>query len=219
MVSSMGYDFPEPGTRNPEPGTRNPYLHLEPSTMQLFGSYTSPFVRHIRIVLIQTGSECEFIETDYEQSAAQSPACRVPFLREGERMLTDSSSILRYLRERAGQPFFPSLDEFDRFLLVDTALDACVNLFLFERDGIGPEQVPYLKRQQLRIRQCLQALNEGVIRQAPVAGGDFAIRLGCFLSWALFRRRFELDEYPGLAEFQQMFESDTEVAKTHPERT
>ena len=34
--------------------------------MKLFGSYTSPYVRHCRIVLAQNGQDCEFVETDYE---------------------------------------------------------------------------------------------------------------------------------------------------------
>lgn len=186
--------------------------------MQLFGSYTSPFVRHIRIVLERTGIDCEFVETDYAQSAAQSPACRVPFLRDGDRMLTDSLSILRHLRETAGDAFFADLDEFDRFLLVDTALDACVNVFLLERDGIGPDQVGYLKRQQLRIRQCLQALEDGSDGTRSSLEGDFALRLGCFLSWALFRERLTLDDFPRLADFQRRFESDALIAGTHPSR-
>lgn len=186
--------------------------------MQLFGSYTSPFVRHIRIVLAQTGLDFEFVETDYAASAEQSPAARVPFLRDGDRLLTDSLSILRYLREQTGQPFFPGLDEFDRFLLVNAALDSTVNVFLLERDGITQEQAPYLDRQQRRIRQCLQALEEAVVRSAPEASDDFAIRLGCYLSWALFRERFDLAEFPALAEFQRQFEADPTVAATHPSK-
>ena len=63
--------------------------------MELFGSFTSPYVRHCRVVLAHTGLDCEFVETDYDQSAARSPTRRVPFLRDGDRMLTDSASILR----------------------------------------------------------------------------------------------------------------------------
>jgi len=184
--------------------------------MQLFGSYTSPFVRHIRIVLAQTGLSCEFVETDYAASAENSPAARVPFLIDGKRMLTDSLSILRFLRDRAGQPFFPDLDDFDHFLLVNAALDSTVNVFLLERDGVTHDQAPYLSRQQLRIRQCLKALDDALARRMPEPGGDFAIRLGCYLSWALFRDRFELDDFPNLAEFQQRFESDPAIAATHP---
>lgn len=184
--------------------------------MQLFGSHTSPFVRHIRIVLARNGLPFELIETDYQQSAMKSPAARVPFLSDGDRTLTDSLSILRYLRERAEQPFFPSLDEFDRFLLTDTALDASVNLFLLERDGVGPNQAPYLARQKMRVTQCLQALEDEVQRSWPDPAGDFAIRLGCFLSWAVFRGRFALDGLPKLAQFRERFESDPQVAASHP---
>ena len=184
--------------------------------MELFGSYTSPYVRHIRIALTQTGLEHRFIETDYEQSAEQSPACRVPFMRDGDLMLTDSLSILRHLRDQAGHLFFPDLVEFDRFLLVNTAMDSTINLFLLERSGIDPEQVPYLQRQQRRIRQCLQALDEVVNTNSPESGGDFAIRLGCYLSWALFRQRIELDDYAALTDFRQRFEDNPQIAATHP---
>jgi glutathione S-transferase len=91
--------------------------------VELFGSFTSPYVRHCRIVLAESGQNCDFVETDYAQSAAKSPTRRVPFLRDADLMLTDSTSILRYLREKAGQPFFPELIDFDFFLLVNTALD------------------------------------------------------------------------------------------------
>ena len=37
--------------------------------MKLYGSYTSPFVRHCRIVLLETQQSCEFIETDQTSSA------------------------------------------------------------------------------------------------------------------------------------------------------
>ena len=91
--------------------------------MKLFGSYTSPYVRHCRIVLARNGQDCRFVETDYEQSAELSPARRVPFLYDDKLMLTDSASILRYLREKAGQPFFPDIRDYDLFLLVNTAMD------------------------------------------------------------------------------------------------
>jgi len=185
--------------------------------MQLFGSYTSPFVRHIRIVLAQMGLEFEFVETDYTASAEKSPAARVPFLLDGERMLTDSLSILRFLREKAGQPFFPDLDDFDRFLLVNAALDSTVNVFLLERDGVTPEDAPYLGRQQRRIGQCLNALDEAIEGDSPTLEGDFGVRLGCYLSWALFRERFDLGRLDHLARFQQRFESDPAIAATHPE--
>ena len=160
--------------------------------MKLYGSYTSPYVRQCRIVLAQTGMECELVETDHAQSAEQSPTCRVPFLRDVDAMLTDSASILRHLREQAGQRFFPAIEDFDFFLLVNTAMDSAVNLFLLERDGVTPASSAYLARQQRRVVQVLDELErriDGVTDQS----GDGMIRLGCFLSWALFRQRIVLE--------------------------
>ena len=88
--------------------------------MQLFGSYTSPYVRHCRIALAETGLRGEFIESDTRTSAERSPSQKLPFLQDGELLLTDSSSILRYLREKAGQSFFPSLRGYDDFCLTNS---------------------------------------------------------------------------------------------------
>jgi glutathione S-transferase len=74
--------------------------------MKLYGSYTSPFVRHCRIALIETGLAFDFIETDQTGSAAKSPTKRVPFLEDGNIFLTDSSSILKHIREKTGHTFF-----------------------------------------------------------------------------------------------------------------
>jgi len=184
--------------------------------MQLHGSYTSPYVRHIRIVLAQSELDTEFVETDYAASAAQSPAARVPFLVDGELTLTDSASILKYLREKTGQSFFLDVVDFDFFLLVNTAMDSSVNLFLLEKDGVTPETSAYLARQQRRVAQTLDELERRLAAGRFDRAGDAGIRLGCFLSWALFRERLTLDEHPALADFQRHFESDPSIAQTHP---
>lgn len=193
--------------------------------MELYGSYTSPYVRHCRIVIGRTGQDCRFIVTDYAASAAGSPAMRVPYLRDGALQLTDSTSILRYLRERAGQPFLANVTELDFFLLVNTALDSCVNLFLLERDGITPAQSPYLARQQQRVSRCLQHLEALLDLAQPdsAAGfaedGDALLRLGCFLSWALFRERIDLQPHRRLSAFRERFDANPEFAASHPSRS
>ena len=60
--------------------------------MKIYGSFTSPFVRHCRIVLLETGLTCEFIEVDATQSAQISPTKKVPLLVDGD--------ILRDTRKR-----------------------------------------------------------------------------------------------------------------------
>ena len=189
--------------------------------MRLFGSYTSPYVRHCRIVLAQNEQDCQFVETDYEQSAELSPARRVPFFYEDKLMLTDSASILRYLREKAGQPFFPDIRDYDLFLLVNTAMDSTVNLFLLERDGVTPSDCGYLVRQRGRVEDTLAYLDRHLDNpDTPTdPASDGMLRLGCFLSWALFRHRIVLSDHPVLAEFQRQFEADPQIGATHPEKS
>ena len=133
--------------------------------MKLYGSYASPFVRHVRIVLLETGLACEFIETDQTGSAAQSPTQRVPFLQDGDIFLTDSASIIKYLRERVGQDYCKTAKELDELCLVSTLMDATVNLFFIKRDGVDISGIPYLQRQAARIHTTLKVLFHRMGRQ------------------------------------------------------
>lgn len=183
--------------------------------MQLFGSYTSPFVRHCRIVLLETGLPCEFVESDASVSAARSPTKKLPFLVDGDLLLTDSTTIIRHLREQAGEAFLPNLRDHDHFCLVNTALDAAANLFMLEKDGVSPEGSPYLGRQQNRVQSCLEVLNDSVLGlKAPYS--DFELRLGTFLAWGRFRNRFDVSPYPRLVDFLTAMDQYPHFASTAP---
>jgi glutathione S-transferase len=118
--------------------------------MELFGSYTSPYVRHCRIVLMQLGLSFRFVETNNDQSDLGSPTKRVPYLRDGDRFLTDSSSILQYARLKGREPFLEAIDDAERFHLASTGLSSTVNIFQLEKDGILPAQSAYLRREAAR---------------------------------------------------------------------
>ncbi|MDO8343011.1 MAG: glutathione S-transferase [Cellvibrio sp.] len=168
--------------------------------MKLYGSYTSPFVRHVRIVLLETAQPCEFIETDQTGSSAKSPTQRVPFLEDGNIFLTDSASITKYLREKAGQDYCKTAKELDDLCLVNTLMDATVNLFFIKRDGVDITAVPYLQRQAARIQSTLAELNQSML---PVAApyNDAQLRLACFISWAKLRNQIDFSAYENLEAF------------------
>ncbi|WLD56708.1 glutathione S-transferase [Salinispirillum sp. LH 10-3-1] len=168
--------------------------------MELFGSYTSPFVRHCRIALLETGLACTFVETDYAESARRSPTKKVPYLHDGDVMLFDSCSILKYLREKAGGSFLADVKQYDRFSMINTALDATVNLFLLEKEGVTPANNDYLKRQQARVESSVAEMNRFVLaQQAPY--NDAELRLACYIDWVIFRNRLDLSPYPELTAF------------------
>jgi glutathione S-transferase len=183
--------------------------------MKLYGSYTSPFVRHCSIALLEANFAFEFIETDQAASAYQSPTKRVPFLQDGDVFLTDSSSILRYIREKSGAPFLASINEHNDFCIVNTALDATVNLFFLERDGVDLQAYDYTKRQAARIETSLAELNGYTFpTQAPF--NDVHLRLACFLAWGLFRKRLTLDVHENLKRFLANINQYQPFAETTP---
>ena len=73
--------------------------------MKLYGSVTSPYVRHVRVALAQSGFDYTFVEADYAMSAERSPTAKVPFFEDGDLTLTDSTSILKHVREKSGMEF------------------------------------------------------------------------------------------------------------------
>ena len=183
--------------------------------MKLFGSYTSPFVRHCRIVLARNEQKFELVPTDYAQSAQNSPAKRVPFFTHNGLKLHDSSSILRYLRTLADQGFCEDIEDFDLYCLVNTALDTTINLFLLDRDGVAIEEIGYLQRQHSRVIAILDELND---RDGPEADpeNDAHLRLACFLSWAQFRERLDIHQWPNLQNFLASVNQQPWFANTHP---
>lgn len=182
--------------------------------MKLYGSYTSPFVRHCRIALLQQGIEFEFIETDYTQSAQGSAAMRVPYLEHQGMKLHDSMSILRYIRQLNDHTFCRSLVEYDLILLVNTALDSTINLFLLQNSGVDIQHNDYTLRQQQRIDSCLNLLNQ--IAQDGLEWNDAGVRLACFIDWAQYRKRIDFSDYPALLGWLQSAQQSQEFQLTAP---
>lgn len=183
--------------------------------MILHGSYTSPYVRHCRIVLSQTDLDWTMEDTDYDSSARQSPTMRVPFLTDGDLKLTDSSSILHYICEKTGQPFLRDAAETELYALANTACDAQINLFILKKDGITAEQSNGLRRQEARLQACLTSLNDYALPTQPPYN-HAQLRLGCFLAWAQFRALVAVDDYPNLAAFLAQLHTWQPFADTAP---
>lgn len=189
-------------------------------SIKLYGSYTSPFVRHCRVALAQTGLKHEFVEADQETIGAHSPTNKVPFLEDGKLRLTDSCAILKYIREQAGQKFFADIQAYENFTLVNTTLDSAINLFLLEKEGLSPEQVGYLNKQKNRVASGLKEINQRV-DASQVAGSierDDLLRCACFVDWGLFRNRFSVDEYSNLRQLLENANQVAEFAATAPPR-
>jgi glutathione S-transferase len=183
--------------------------------MDLFGSYTSPYVRHCRIVMMQLGQAFTLVPTDNDASAKGSPTKRVPYLKDGNRVFRDSMTIVQHARSKAGQAFLSDIDDAERFYLANTALEATVNIFQLEKDAITPSQSPYLQRQAARVQSILETLDADKL-DTTGNGSDGVLRLACFFGWALFRKRIDLAAYPNLVKFFERAQKIPHFTETAP---
>lgn len=188
--------------------------------MILYGSYTSPFVRHCRIALISANIDCEFVDTDYASSSEKSPAKKVPFLKDGDLTLSDSSSILLHIKQKSGEVGFVDVVDFELYALANTALDSEINLFILGNSGITPENNDYMLRQRNRVTACLEQLNT-IISSTAIADhkySDGQLRLACFLDWGVFRERFSLDNFSALSDFVTTINNWDVFEQTSPDK-
>ena len=181
--------------------------------MKLYGSYTSPYARHCRIALWQSDIDYTFIAIDQIESAEISPTKRVPFLVDDELTLSDSSSILKYIREKSGQRYLPCIQDFDQFCFANTLMDSAANVFYLQKQGL--KENAYVDRQQARINQGLTYLNAlPVPSNLPLSDGQW--RIACFIDWGLFRQRFSLDGLKSLQQLLALANTDEHFKKSYP---
>lgn len=181
--------------------------------MKLYGSFTSPYVRHCRIALIQEDLDCEFVIADAETISSTSPTWKVPFLTDGDLVLGDSCSIIKFIREKSGQTFFPDLVDYNLFCVTNTMLDTAINVFLLEKDGLTEEISPYFGKQKGRIEAILAEI-DGRVGSGGYQLSEGIIRIGCFLEWALFRKRIDITPHRNLAALLEYLRSMPEFQAT-----
>lgn len=196
--------------------------------MKLYGTLTSPYTRHCRVVLRSSDIDCEFVVCAPADMVGISPTARIPYLEAGSVKLSDSTSILKYLRDQTGAPFLESPRDHDLYCLSNTVLDSAICLFLIKKlDGLEPAQSQYLARQAARVESGLDELEarelpltlsggDTLSSGAALPLGDAEIRLASLLEWGLFRHRFSLENRPRLRAFLSLAQSWDVFRETAP---
>ncbi|MCQ3830026.1 glutathione S-transferase [Microbulbifer elongatus] len=184
--------------------------------MKLFGSLTSPFVRHCRLALMQSGLDWEMVELDIHSAQnPDTPTMRVPFLEDGDIKLTDSTSIVKYVREKSAQGFIPDARDMDRYCLANTLLDAAINLFLLERSGLDIKENVYTRRQQARVERILSELDSAPLPEVgKLNDADYRVAVG--VAWGAFRKRFSIENCKNLQQLLAIAGEDVAFANTAP---
>lgn len=180
--------------------------------MTLFGTTTSPYVRRVRIVAHELGIQTELVDTSTDSGQAAlrgvSPIWKVPAARIDDVELFDSAVICQYLLGRFGPgklaPFdVDDVDTRNQITVTDGALDALINVFYLAKDGIAPEQAPYVAKQSARAASAMAWLDVRVADDAAQARDRFGlaeIALVTTLDWMRFRHAYDVDQHPALVQ-------------------
>lgn len=187
---------------------------------QLFGSTTSPYVRRVRIAFVEAKTPYELIETVSPEGQARlrevSPLWKVPVLRHGDLVLSDSHVILEYLESRSAVPSSlvrpRSIEQKSLLAVVDGMLDSLIQRFYLLKDGVG-EDVPYQKKQVDRASSVLTSL---AVPPLSSGLGPEALYWGTALAWIRFRAAYPLERHPELLRWLDELEERPSFRKTVP---
>ena len=196
--------------------------------MKLYGVRTSPYVRHARVALAQSGLDWELEQVTLD-TIGQSPTLRVPFLTDGKLTLSDSSVIVRYVREQSGQSYLATIADHELFAVATSVLDTAVNVYLMNignsadladvptgTSTTGFDPKTYFERQKERITVGIQELERCQLSfSQPYTDGE--IRLACLLDWAAYRDTIDLSGKDNLCRFLAEIRTWPPFAETAPD--
>ncbi|MCS6985406.1 MAG: glutathione S-transferase N-terminal domain-containing protein [Leptospiraceae bacterium] len=200
--------------------------------MVLYGTYTSPFVRKVRLALHFTGLaknvEFRLVETNPTipnlNYAQKNPLMRVPALElENGMILADSKLICRYLDELSPNTILPTgHDKWrveSRHFLADGALDSAVLIRYEEalrpKEKLWPE---WIKGQEEKIRKTLSFL-QGYLDEMKDRYYLDSLALHCLLGYLKFRgicKSWE-EDFPKLADYYTTNEKKEAFCQTAPD--
>lgn len=200
--------------------------------MKLIGSYTSPFVRKVRVVMAEKKLECEFVPEDVWSNdssiLAYNPLGKVPCLiMDDGSALYDSRVIVEYLDTLTpvGR-LFPTVGRFRTETkrweaMADGMVEAASLVFLEKKRPAAQQSQEWIDRQWTKVRAVIKDIAtrlEGkafcVERQFSVA--DIAVI--CALEWLSFRFP-ELPwkaDYPELAVWMDKISARQSLQDTYP---
>ncbi|MFT3735653.1 MAG: glutathione S-transferase [Rhodocyclaceae bacterium] len=169
--------------------------------MKLIGSYTSPYVRKVRISLIEKGLEAEFINDPPWEVTTHvpdfNPLGKVPALvTDAGDVLFDSNILLDYLELQGGAVQLYPADKRDALVvrqlvtLADGVCDAGVAIVVEGRRPAEKQVPDWVARQLGKIDRGLAALERQATNREFLFGNALSaadVATGCMLLWLDFR--------------------------------
>ncbi|XXT15832.1 glutathione S-transferase family protein [Sorangium sp. So ce429] len=200
--------------------------------MKLYGSFTSPFVRRVRVVAAELDVGVELINTATEEGQAAlravTPIWKIPVAEVevpggGRRVIFDSHVILDWLVGLHGfGPLRPPSDPWRERNLgnaIDAAIESGIQLACLRRDGLPTEGNAFADTQRARIASIFGWLEREVRDGGFSPGGGLGLSelaLITALDWMTFRDIYKVSAHPALVAVRAAHEGRSSLKATLP---
>lgn len=171
----------------------------------LIGSYPSPFVRRIRMLMENISFEFKELNIYEAEGGLElnkiNPINQIPVLLDGNKKIWDSRVIFNYLNLHHKLENIDWDDE-NNISAIDGALNAGVALRLMKVSGININE-PYMivNRHKERIESVLEYLNPYITGEGLKEWNFLTMSIYSFLDWAVYREIMTLDHRPECVKF------------------
>lgn len=184
----------------------------------LIGSYTSPFVRRLRMLLHNipfTFKEINIYEAEGGIEINKvNPINQIPVLLDGEKKIWDSRVIFNYVNLHHKLEIIDWEDE-NNLSAIDGALNAGVTLFLLRRSGINiNDQYMVISRYKDRMESVLDYFKPYLQGEGLKEWNFLTMTIYSFIDWATIREIISIKDRPECKTFLETHAGRPEVVAT-----
>lgn len=200
-------------------------------SLTLYGTTTSPYVRRVRVVAQELGVPVSLVNTfedeGQKQMRARNPIWKVPTASVGELDMFDSRTICAFLLHTHGpEPLaavqIDNVHELNLLNVIDGALDALINVFYLNKDGVTAKSSSYVAKQLERANNAMTWLEtwaSGPWLSQVQKLGLCEIAMVTTIDWMRFRSTYDVAQHPKLVELAAQWAERESFASTLPRKS
>lgn len=175
--------------------------------MKLYGSFTSPYVRRLRLILMDVKYEMIDAPTSSPEGRAilrkLNPTMKIPMFEDNGLVLCDSTVIAQYIHEKLDRQYL-SIPQLNLLKIIDGITDSYIQLFLLDKSGFDTtDDKMYFNLQHERIERSFKYL-EKIVAEKQISTTNWnylSISLYTSLDWVKVRKLHDFSHLDALQTF------------------
>ena len=189
-------------------------------SLTLIGSFTSPYVRKMRL-LLWNDKTLKFHPLNYFEEAGNielreiSPFNQLPILMDGNQPIYETRVMFNYIIKKNNLKSL-TIEEENILSAIDVCLNTGINLFSLRKGGVNIDDSSnyFLVRQKERIPSLLKFLIPWAQKQENCDWNFLTMSMLCLIYWFDFREVYNMKQHPELMAFLERFKDCPGVKET-----